>query len=339
MTIKYGRPLPSNTVGLKMSSIFDLTETAIASYDIWVDESTADGWVDKDSTNEDVILIPFTNLHTRIENATATNPKVLLIHFNRTIKASSVGFGCYTGGNFSNIEITLLGSGGVERTVINDSADNTKLTSKVYRFTEQLFNAIRIEFHTADTICLSNITIQKEHGVSISQRDLTTDSLRVVDYAHAELHSGSHYNYRRYHNVPKNGTKDHLIITPNTTKWAHFVVDVEAITSSVIVYLYEGATYSAVGTPETPINRNRNYTNGNTTLIYEDPTITAVGTLLADTYVGAGKNSEGGRVRDQQEIILKQNTVYLVRVVEQNIAATPVNIAFDWYEHTNKNTL
>lgn len=52
---------------------------------------------------------------------------------------------------------------------------------------------------------------------------------------------------------------------------------------------------------------------------------------------GAGKNSDGGGTRDSQEIILKQNSTYLVRVTENNIQATNINVVFDWYEHTDKN--
>ena len=40
---------------------------------------------------------------------------------------------------------------------------------------------------------------------------------------------------------------------------------------------------------------------------------------------------------DAEEIILKQNTRYLVRVTEQNVNPSIINFDFDWYEHQNRN--
>jgi len=51
-------------------------------------------------------------------------------------------------------------------------------------------------------------------------------------------------------------------------------------------------------------------------------------------YLGSSKTSGGG-VRDNEEILLKQNTKYLLRIIEPNIAATNINWVLDWYEHTN----
>lgn len=178
------------------------------------------------------------------------------------------------------------------------------------------------------------------YGSSDRQKTLQTDSatgaLVTIDYPHAELHSGDHFMYRRYHSLARNATSNHLIVTPDTGRWAHMVIGVETITSAVVVQLYEGVTYSALGSLETPVNRNRNVAKLPTTLIYESPTGAAGGVLLRDYYLGAGRNSEGGSNRDAEEILLKQNTVYLLRITEQNVAATVVNINFDWYEYTNK---
>lgn len=59
-------------------------------------------------------------------------------------------------------------------------------------------------------------------------------------------------------------------------------------------------------------------------------------TQLAKYAVGSGKNSGGG-ARDAEEFVLKQNTLYLFRITEGNVAATNINWELDWYEHTNKN--
>ena len=110
---------------------------------------------------------------------------------------------------------------------------------------------------------------------------------------------------------------------------------------SLIVLLFVlvsiGAGYSqngAVFNPLQPVTIKNG--NGNdTTAIYNAPTISAPGTLLTRRYVGSGKSSGGG-TRDNNEFILKQNTAYLLRITEGNVANTNINWELDWYEHTNK---
>ena len=143
--------------------------------DIWVDTSITTDWVDLDDTWKSIVTIPFNNLHTRIQNTTTTNPKVIRIHLNRTINAQQVGLWSYWWGDFSNVKIILLGSWETEREVKDDSSNNTKYTSRNYEFEPQLFNAIRLEFYTADTITLSNITVQKAINVNSQIRGLRPD--------------------------------------------------------------------------------------------------------------------------------------------------------------------
>lgn len=168
--------------------------------------------------------------------------------------------------------------------------------------------------------------------------DASTHSIQTVDYAHHEIHSGSHYFYASHHDVAKAGSIDHLIITPDTTKWAHMIIAVSSTAGQVHVELFEDATVSANGTLEPTMNRNRNVADNNTTEIYETPTVTTTGTVIDSSSFGTNnKNtSVGGGERGNNEIVLKQNSIYLFRVTETNVAATTVNILFDWYEHTDK---
>jgi len=168
------------------------------------------------------------------------------------------------------------------------------------------------------------------------RNDGVSDAIPTIDYSHHKIHSGSHYFYRESHDIARNATLDHLIVTPDTTKWAHMTIAIENTVSQVLIMLYRATTVSANGTLEDSFNRNQNVADDNTTEIYETPTIISVGTELATWTLGSGKNLPGGAARDSEEIILKQGENYLVRVIEPNVSATTVNITFDWYEHTSK---
>ena len=150
--------------------------------DIWVEHCDVTNWVDADGIGGDIIKIPFNNLHTAIRNISSDDPKKLRIHFNRTINLFQVGLGCaiHPGENFSNAKITVLGSGEVSRGVLDESLSNTKYTSRNYQFSPELCNAIDIDFHTSDPICISNITIQKV-DFNVSRMQALNPSGTVVD--------------------------------------------------------------------------------------------------------------------------------------------------------------
>lgn len=94
-----------------------------------------------------------------ITNATANNPKYFEVAFKYTIKSLQIGVGENNGGNFSNTKIVLIGSGGVERALFDETADDTKKTSLNVNFENEVFNKIRVEFHTDDPVAVSNILI------------------------------------------------------------------------------------------------------------------------------------------------------------------------------------
>lgn len=127
--------------------------------DIWVSESTLVNF-------SGAITDLFDNLHSQIINSTSDNPKTLFIHFDRTVVSNVIGLGSAIAGNFSNVKIEIINSGGVATTVIDESASNTKYTSRTFQLPVTVgFNALRITFHTADTVSLSNCVILKTIGV------------------------------------------------------------------------------------------------------------------------------------------------------------------------------
>ena len=143
--------------------------------DLKLDDCITTNWISIEDDENDICCIPFNDLHTRIRNSSADNPKILRIHFNRTIAAHQIGLGAFSEGDFSNLKINLLGSGGVVRSVVDESTSDTKYTSRNYPFEPELFNAVQLEFYTADPVTLSNITIQKSVNVSAQIQGLRAD--------------------------------------------------------------------------------------------------------------------------------------------------------------------
>lgn len=180
--------------------------------------------------------------------------------------------------------------------------------------------------------------IQGETGhnlkVSVDQTEPTTNSLKTIQYAHAELHGGTHYFSRGYVTLAGNAVQNLLVVTPNTEKWAHMVVQATGEDGTVIFETFEGAVTSNNGTRDNERNRNRNSPDNNTTLVYLNPTITSDGSSLGSSKFGSGKTSGGGG-RDSEEVILKQNTKYVFRITNATVSSNTVNWVLDWYEHTN----
>lgn len=96
-----------------------------------------------------------------VTNSTANNPKRITLCFTRTIKSLQIGLGENNGGNFSNVKMSLLGSGGTQRSFFDESTDDAKRTSRNAEFENEVANSVVIEFFTDDPVSLSNIIIYK----------------------------------------------------------------------------------------------------------------------------------------------------------------------------------
>jgi hypothetical protein len=117
-----------------------------------------------DSTNwtGGQVIDVFNNLYSTLTYTGATNPKTITMKFKRGYEASGLAIGAASG-NFSNVKIYAIGSGGSELLVNDSSADATNRTSWFYAFSTGIagFIGIKIEFHTADDVSISNVKINK----------------------------------------------------------------------------------------------------------------------------------------------------------------------------------
>lgn len=168
--------------------------------------------------------------------------------------------------------------------------------------------------------------------------DSSTHAINTTENAHHEIHEGRHFKADRQDtSLATDETIELLLTTPDTTRWAHFLLTMQS-TGEVVVELYEGTTVSAEGTAITPINRNRNSDTASVVVVTHTPTITSDGTKLTENWIGTTgfKEDIGDRTRGDNEIILKQNTKYLIRLTAVGNGIKGA-IGGDWYEHVDYN--
>ncbi len=172
--------------------------------------------------------------------------------------------------------------------------------------------------------------------LQVPRIDVSTHSLQVIDYAHHEIHAGSHFFYTDKVTLASAGTQDYLITTPDTAKYAHliFMATGSAITT---VDIYEGSDKTGTSA-QTARNSNRNSSTEATTTIHKGTSGgTTDGTLIWTMQSGsATSQSRAGLTTDRnEEIVLKRNTKYIIRFTS-GTAANLCNLQLDWYEHTDK---
>lgn len=165
--------------------------------------------------------------------------------------------------------------------------------------------------------------------------DEATGYLVFTDVFHHETHSSNAFIAGDLIDLGNGLVRDILIVTPNTTHWAHMFITI-VTESETDLKMYEGTTASNNGTAITAFNKNRNSATAATTLIFHTPTVApgSEGVMLPPLHWGSGKGVGGGE-RSSEEWELKQNTKYLLRITNSTTSANQTNTILRWYEHTN----
>jgi len=176
-------------------------------------------------------------------------------------------------------------------------------------------------------------------AVVTSPLDSATGAVEVIDYAHHEVHSGSHFSFSAYNdNLDTAGEWDFIVTTPDTTKWAHMIGSITGALQTLFE-IYEDTTHTT-DAAQSVFNNNRNSATSAGVTIHTSNDDASDGTRIfvtsfgVDTGGGANKVTGGGSTRGDSEFILKQNTKYLFRTTS-NSDDNNVNLILSWYEHTN----
>ena len=153
-----------------------------------------------------------------------------------------------------------------------------------------------------------------------------------IDSVHKRVHDGYSFYYHDLILLPSGSSQDYIITTPNTDLWSHFGLEIEYCDYSGITQLFEGTDRNGT-TLQTAFNRNRNSTNLPTLTVHKGQTGgTTDGTRIYWKLIGAGKIS-GGTTGTAEERILKQNTKYLLRLINSGNSNNNVAVVLRWYEH------
>ena len=179
--------------------------------------------------------------------------------------------------------------------------------------------------------------ISLEPLLNETYRDGVTNSFKIVDYAHHEIHGGSSFTVSDTQ-VCNTTTIKWQIITPNSTKYAHMLFELSS-TGEATYLVTEGADRDA-GTALSVVNRRRVGTPTEATVtVSRAPTggTTDGATILYSRRSGitgvGSKSVEGGAARATHEWILKPNTKYVVSIT--TYAAVYASLLLDWYEHAD----
>ncbi len=163
--------------------------------------------------------------------------------------------------------------------------------------------------------------------------DAATQALTVMEYEHHAIHEGDMFTVLEVTDLGNMAVRDILVVTPNTTRWAHLVWEIEHELETGIQF-YRGTTYAAAGTIVPSFNRNGNSATAATTVVTHTPNVTLVGTLVGTIQQGNGKKA-GGSDRESNEFILEQNQAYLIRISNLTVNDNLIFMKLNWYEHEN----
>lgn len=172
-----------------------------------------------------------------------------------------------------------------------------------------------------------------DDNANIVTIDPANRSLVVIGLEHYKLHAGDMFTVLEVTDLGNMAVRDILIVTPNTTRWAHLVWEIEHELETSIQF-YRDTVYTNAGTAIPSFNRNGNSATVATTLVTHTPTITNVGTLVGTIQQGSGKKA-GGSDRESNEFILEQNTAYLVRISNLTVNNNLIFMKLNWYEQTS----
>lgn len=150
---------------------------------------------------------------------------------------------------------------------------------------------------------------------------------------HALIHAGQAFEVSYSASLANGASFNLLLVTPsNRTAHTRFIM---AGPGQGTLRVFEAPTYSAAGTANAGVQRNRSKASTTPTVtVTHTPTTSADGTLLFTRSNGGstGANSAGGATGPDQEWVLAAGTAYLIRVTNASGVAGTFAVELTFYE-------
>jgi len=184
--------------------------------------------------------------------------------------------------------------------------------------------------------CYLKTAIRASDGSPITSDDCT-NALTTIDYAHHEIHEGSHYYIQGFLELADEAVFRVKLVTPDVAKWAHFVFSISSTGICSTTFDEDASGGMANGAAVVPINNNRNSENTSGLVLTSGVTAasTYVKRLENDKWGAQGfKQNIGGGSGREDEFMLKQNTTYL-RTFTSGADDNIIQFRASWYEHTS----
>ena len=174
--------------------------------------------------------------------------------------------------------------------------------------------------------------------------DKASHNISTINREHRAIHDGDHFNIRSFDTLATDGNKTFGFTTPNSTKWIHFIFEIEGTTQTEL-RTWEGATLSG-GNVGIPGNNNRNASTVSDVICVSNPVISgtsATSGLLIESHskglagTTPSKATAVGESEREDEWVFKSGTTYLFEI--KNLDSNNTNVvdyAFRWYESTDK---
>lgn len=168
-------------------------------------------------------------------------------------------------------------------------------------------------------------------NVQIGPGDVISNIPVVLDFGQHQVHEGESHGWEYYSAAP--ATRNFAIVVPNYADirgCPHLLIQLQSYGGAGMLSIYEGATYTGGATATDVFNRNRNSaTTPQVTIV--DGVTSSDGTKLPYTAIAGAAEKTSDNVRSLDEVVLKNNTTYVVRY-EEITATTRVVIHLEWYE-------
>lgn len=165
----------------------------------------------------------------------------------------------------------------------------------------------------------------------VGKIDDSTGATVSIPLLHERIHSGKTFvaSFKTPDADPlaDNGTLEFLIITGDIPLYFSFQ---SAGNDDVETAFFENTTVSNNGTMLSVVGLNRKRSLAPSAAVWRDPTITADGDQLSNLFTSWA--IEEPIARDDINWVLKENTNYLVRVINRAGAVQPVSLVIQWYE-------